>query len=56
MQHSSREQIPVVGGDVVEYNPDNDWNELTAGVAAKVVKELAATMYQSIDSHGDVAL
>jgi arginase family enzyme len=32
----------VVGGDVVEYNPDRDIHDMTAAVAAKLVKELAA--------------
>jgi arginase len=33
---------PIVGADVVEYNPDRDLNGMTAVVAAKLVKELAA--------------
>jgi agmatinase len=35
---------PVVGADVVEYNPRNDLRDLTARVAAKFVKELAGLM------------
>lgn len=35
---------PVVGADVVEYNPVNDLRDLTARVAAKFVKELAGVM------------
>ena len=31
---------PIVGGDVVELNPDRDVNGMTAMVAAKLVKEL----------------
>jgi len=34
---------PIVGADVVEYNPTRDINGMTAVVAAKLVKELAAT-------------
>lgn len=34
----------VVGADVVEYNPRNDYRDLTARVAAKFVKELAGLM------------
>lgn len=34
---------PIVGADVVEYNPTRDINGMTAVVAAKFVKELAAT-------------
>jgi agmatinase len=33
---------PIVGADVVEYNPSRDVNGMTAVVAAKLVKELAA--------------
>lgn len=33
---------PIIGADVVEYNPDRDINGMTAVVAAKFVKELAA--------------
>lgn len=33
---------PIVGADVVEYNPKRDINGVTAVVAAKFVKELAA--------------
>jgi len=35
-------RVPIVGADVVEYNPDRDINNMTAAVAAKLVKELAA--------------
>ena len=35
---------PIAGADVVEYNPGNDVRDLTARVAAKIVKELAATI------------
>jgi agmatinase len=34
-------RAPLAGADVVEYNPRNDWRDLTARVAAKFVKELA---------------
>jgi agmatinase len=33
---------PVIGGDVVELNPDRDVNGVTAVVAAKLIKELGA--------------
>jgi agmatinase len=39
-----RLDVPLVGGDVVELNPDRDINGMTAAVAAKLVKELAAKM------------
>ena len=32
---------PIVGGDVVEYNPDRDVHDITCSVAAKLVRELA---------------
>jgi arginase family enzyme len=32
----------VIGADVVELNPERDINLLTANVAARLVKELAA--------------
>ena len=35
-------EAPLVGADVVEYNPLNDVRDLTARVAARFVKELAA--------------
>jgi agmatinase len=34
--------VPLLGADVVEYNPDRDINGVTAVLAAKLVKELAA--------------
>jgi len=37
-----RVQGPIVGADIVEYNPTRDLNGVTAVVAAKLVKELAA--------------
>jgi arginase len=37
-------EAPVVGADIVEYNPSNDVRDLTAHVAAKFVKELAGLL------------
>jgi len=37
-----RVRAPIVGADVVEYNPSRDVNGMTAVVAAKLVKEIAA--------------
>ena len=34
--------VPIVGADIVEYNPTRDLSGMTAVVAAKFVKELAA--------------
>jgi arginase family enzyme len=36
---------PIVGADVVELNPRVDPNDLTARVAAKLVKEIVARMH-----------
>jgi arginase len=38
---------PIVGADVVELNPSRDINGMTATVAAKLVKELAALVHPS---------
>jgi agmatinase len=35
---------PIVGADIVEYNPDRDINDMTAMVAAKLLKEIAGKM------------
>ncbi len=40
--------VPVIGADIVEYNPQRDVQDLTAAVAVKLVKELAAKMIESI--------
>jgi arginase len=37
-------RVPVVGADIVEYNPANDVRDLTARVAAKFVKELVGML------------
>jgi len=42
-----RVETPIVGADVVEYNPDRDINGMTAVVAAKLVKELAALIVRN---------
>jgi len=38
---------PIVGADIVEYNPRRDVNGLTAGVAAKLLKEIAGMMVRT---------
>ncbi len=35
---------PIVGADVVEFNPSQDLGGVTASVAAKIVREIAGTM------------
>jgi arginase len=37
-------KAPIVGADIVEYNPVRDINGMTAMVAAKLMKELSAKM------------
>lgn len=36
--------VPVIGADIVEYNPSRDINDMTAMVAAKLLKEIAGKM------------
>ncbi|MET3665039.1 agmatinase [Caulobacter sp. 1776] len=38
---------PIVGADIVEYNPSRDVNGLTAGVVAKLLKEVAGMMVRT---------
>lgn len=38
----NRVKGPLIGADIVEYNPSRDVNGMTAVVAAKLVKEIAA--------------
>ncbi len=39
--------VPVVGADIVEYNPDRDINNMTATVCAKLVKEVSSVLARS---------
>ncbi|TQV75395.1 agmatinase [Aliikangiella marina] len=36
--------VPIIGADIVEFNPTRDINGMTAMVAAKILKELAGAM------------
>lgn len=38
----SRQTAPIAGADIVELNPTRDTNDMTATVAAKLVREIAA--------------
>ncbi len=38
---------PIVGGDIVEYNPQCDFGNMTATVAAKLFKEIAGMMIKN---------
>ncbi len=42
-----RVETPIIGADVVEYNPTRDLNGVTAVVAAKLVKELASLAWRN---------
>jgi arginase len=44
LQLLDRVEGPVLGADLVELNPSRDINDMTATVAAKLVRELAAIM------------
>jgi arginase len=41
-------QIPIVGADIVEYNPKRDLVDMTAMTAAKLLKEVLACMLEGI--------
>lgn len=38
--------VPILGADIVEYNPNRDINDMTAMAAAKFLKEIAAKMLE----------
>ena len=42
-----RIEQPIIGADVVEYNPRCDIAKLTATVAPKLVKEIAGMMLKT---------
>lgn len=39
-------KVPIIGADIVEYNPNRDHHGMTAMLAAKLLKELIAKMYK----------
>lgn len=41
-----RIEVPIVGADIVEYNPTRDFSDMTAMVCVKFLKEIAAKMVQ----------
>lgn len=41
-------KTPVIGCDIVEYNPERDLNDMTCAVVLKLIKELSALMASSI--------
>ena len=38
--------VPIVGADIVEFNPNRDPQEITAMVAVKILKEIASRMLE----------
>ncbi len=36
--------VPIIGADIVEYNPHRDLSDMTAALAAKLLKEIAEKM------------
>lgn len=45
----AKQSAHIVGADIVELNPARDVNDITAIVAAKLVRELAAQIHQNYD-------
>jgi len=39
--------VPILGADIVEYNPTRDINDMTAMVSAKLLKEIASKMLEN---------
>ena len=39
--------MPIVGADIVEFNPNKDIDNMTSQLAAKLVKEIAGKMLLS---------
>jgi arginase family enzyme len=37
-------KVPIIGADIVEYNPVRDQNGITAALAAKLLKEILSLM------------
>jgi len=42
-----RIDVPIIGADIVEYNPTHDINGMTAMVAAKLLKEIGGMMLKT---------
>jgi agmatinase len=45
----AKQSARIVGADIVELNPTRDVNDITAIVAAKLVREIAAQMHQNYE-------
>ncbi len=46
-------KAPVVGADIVEYNPSRDLNDMTAMVAAKLLREIMGLMLRNQSSENN---
>lgn len=40
-------KVPIIGADIVEYNPTRDVSNITAALAAKLIKELSGIILQA---------
>jgi arginase family enzyme len=40
-------ETPILGADIVEYNPKRDINDMTAMVCAKLLREIASKMLEN---------
>lgn len=38
--------VPIIGADIVEYNPQRDFQDMTAALCAKMMKEILSKMIQ----------
>lgn len=47
----AKQTAQIVGADIVELNPARDVNDITAIVAAKLLRELAARIHRNSDHH-----
>jgi arginase family enzyme len=45
----AKQKAYIVGADIVELNPTRDVNDITAIVAAKLLREVAAHIHQNND-------
>jgi arginase family enzyme len=43
--------VPILGADIVEYNPDRDVNKATAMVCAKIFREILSKIISNKHSN-----
>jgi arginase len=51
-----RQRAPIVGIDIVELNPARDIGDVTAILAAKLIRECAALAYRNASPHNGASL